>query len=402
MTINLIDLIKKEISLTDGTRNLTIRTESKNHQVYRIPLKYLFYNDQNGRIATWISKYNSDNTPLTLEDKELYNDVLHGFIKSANKNAFKNTKENIRKNGQKVAGVVLKNGRIIDGNRRFTCLRELAAEGEDRYFDAVILDTDMGISSKDIKRLELNLQHAEEKPVDYNPIDYLVDIYRDLVESDEKFTIAEYVENVNKPKSRVEKSLKKAILMVNFLEFINADGKYYIARELDLDGPLDEMVPILKKVGEEREEEVKNSLFTALLTSNTGDLTRRIREIGRDIIKTKNADDFIEEYEEIVEKVYEKLQNEEDVELATINEKISTNTELKEKSEVIIKKKIEKNRHETVRNKPIVLLNEALEKLEAIDEGIVSRMNEENKEEFGEVLQKIRETLDVYREKLNV
>ncbi|WP_434400427.1 hypothetical protein M1Q06_15140 [Planococcus sp. 11815] len=402
MTVDLIKLIDKDITVTDGTRNLTVKGETKNHKVYRIPLEYLFYNDQNGRIATWISKYNSDNNQLTLDDKEAYNDVLHGFIKGANAPAFNKTKTNIKMFGQKIAGVVLKNGRIIDGNRRFTCLREIAAEGEDCYFNAVILDTDAGISDKDIKRLELNLQHAEERPVDYDPIDNLVDIYRDL-ELNKTFTIPEYVHNVNKKKSEVEKTLKKAILMVEFLKFINAEGKYYIARELNLDGPLQEMVSILNRVNdEEMEEDIKNSLFAALITSASGDLTRHIRQIGKDIIKTKNAEKFIEEYEEIVEEVYEGLQEEDNVELSTINEKISTNTQLKEKSEDIIRKKVEQNRHETVRNKPVVLLNDALDALNAIDETFVSRMSEENKEEFEEVLQKIRETLNVYGDKLNV
>lgn len=400
MTINLIELIEKDITLTDGTRNLTVKGETKNHKVYKIPLEYLFYNDQNGRIATWISKYNNDNEPLSLDDMEYYNSVLHGFIKQANENAFEKTKKNIKMFGQKVAGVVLKNGRIIDGNRRFTCLREIAVEGEDCYFNAVILDTDAGISDRDIKRLELNLQHAEERPVDYDPIDNLVDIYRDL-EQNKTFTISEYVRNVNQTKTEVEKTLKKAILMVEFLDFINAKGKYYIARELNLDGPLQEMVGILNRLDEEKKEDVKSALFTALLTSQSGDLTRHIREIGKEIIKTKNAEKFIEEYEEIVEEVFEDLQDEEEVDLSTVNEKISTNTSLKEKSDNIIRKKIEQNRHETVRNKPIVLLNDALDALNAIDETVVSRMNEENREEFEEVLKKIRETLNVYGEKLN-
>ena len=54
--------------------------------------------------------------------------------------ALRNTKNNIEKFGQRVAGVVIKNGRIVDGNRRFTCLRELQRDsGKDYYFEAVVL-----------------------------------------------------------------------------------------------------------------------------------------------------------------------------------------------------------------------------------------------------------------------
>ncbi|MFP3822399.1 hypothetical protein SB658_27280, partial [Bacillus sp. SIMBA_008] len=77
------------------------------------------------------------------------------------------------------------------------------------YFEAVILNTTNGLTSKDIKRLELNLQHAEEKPVDYNPIDNLVDVYRDIIE-EETFTEAEYSNQTSKTKSEVTKLIKKA------------------------------------------------------------------------------------------------------------------------------------------------------------------------------------------------
>ncbi|PSL36229.1 hypothetical protein B0H99_10750 [Planomicrobium soli] len=401
MTINLLDLIGKDIAKTTGTRKLTIKGATKNYEVYRIPLNYLFYNDQNGRIATWISKHIAENKDLNLEDKETYNEILHNFIKDSNENALKKTKANIKLFGQRVAGVVLKNGRIIDGNRRFTCLRELAEEGGDYYFEAVILDTDSGISPKDIKRLELNLQHAEEQPVDYNPIDNLVDIYRDLV-LEKTFTVQEYATNVNEKKNDIEKLLKKATLMVEFLDFIDASGKYYIAREMNLDGPLQEILAIVNRVDEEKREDTKSALFTALLTSQGGDLTRYIRDIGKNIINTRNIDDFLEEYEEIVEKVYETFQEEEEVELKTINEKISTNKELKEKSSKTIEKKIDANRLENARSKPVELLNKALVALDAIDAEIVGRMDEENKQEFEDVLNKIEESINMFGRKLNV
>ena len=54
-------------------------------------------------------------------------------------------------------------------------------EGTNLYFEAVILDQAEGLSDTDIKRLELNLQHAEERPVDYDPIDNLVEVYSVIV-----------------------------------------------------------------------------------------------------------------------------------------------------------------------------------------------------------------------------
>jgi len=400
--INLIDLIGKDIAKTDGTRKLTIKGETKNYAVYKIPLKYLYYNDQNGRISTNISKYIDEHGSFNFDDLEGYNNIVHEFIVNSNKQALKDTKNNIKMFGQRLPGVVLKNGRIVDGNRRFTCLRELhSEEGKDYYFEAVILDTDNGISAKDVKRLELNLQHAEEKPVDYNPIDNLVDVYRDLVEN-EVFTVQEYATNTNKRVKEVEKLKTEAILMVEFLEFINAKGKYFIARDLKLDGPLQEIMSILNRVGEEEKEDVKNTLFAALITSNQGDLTRFIRNIGKDIIRTNRANEFMEEYEDITAELHDAFHEEEITDTNSISKIVASNPELKEESNKIIEKKIDATRTDAARNKPVDLLCRAFDSLDAIDPVAVSLMQDENKDEFKLILEKVQSTLKLLDEKVNV
>ena len=50
-------------------------------------------------------------------------------------------------------------------------------------------------SKKQIKMLELAIQHGEEKKVDYNPIDRLVGVYQDIVKT-RLLTIEEYAERV--------------------------------------------------------------------------------------------------------------------------------------------------------------------------------------------------------------
>lgn len=393
MTTNLIDLIGTAISQTDGSRKLTIKGETNNYTVYKIPLEYLYYNNQNGRISTWISQYTTEHGDLNPEDdKAAYNDILHEFIKKSNPQALKNTKNNIESFGQRVAGVVLQNGRIIDGNRRFTCWRELAKEGKECYFEAVILDESTGLLPKDIKRLELNLQHAEEKPVDYNPIDNLVDIYRDIV-INKDFTTAEYATNIGSTTTKVEKMLEKSKLMVDFLEFINAEGKYYIARDLNLDGPLQEIAGILRGISNnEDKDSIKHSLFTTLLM-RPNDSTRKIRDIGKEIIKSPNVNEYVEEYEETVEEVYNILNEEEAVDNKILSEKITSNDELQSSSNDITERYIDKNRLTKARKKPIMSLNTAFDTMDSIDNEAVSRMPKEDKEKFKATLRKIQSTI---------
>lgn len=402
---NLLELIGSDVSKTEGKLKLTIKGETKYYQVYKIPLNSPFYNDRNGRIATNISKYNDEIGALNTENIDSYNDVIHEFIVASNKQALLDTKKNIKDFGQRKAGVVLKNGRIIDGNRRFTCLRELAKEdGKDYYFEAVILDTDNGITEKDIKRLELNLQHAEEKPVDYNPIDNLVDIYKDLVEN-LIFTDQEYATSTNKKLREVEKLKAEAILMVEFLEFINVKGKYFIARDLKLDGPLQEMMSILKKVGDEQKQDVKYALFSAMITSENGDLTRHIRTIGNDVIKTDRVKEFLEEYEDVVEAVHDTLHEEEIPDMAKINQVLTNDKKIKEAKKTgnkIIDRQVEVNRTTAARNKPIDELGRAFDIVDNIDTTAVSHMNDLNQQELKEILDKLQAAVLLLNGKLNV
>ncbi|MDY0214436.1 MAG: hypothetical protein RBS24_02795 [Bacilli bacterium] len=121
-----------------ATKKLTFKGETKVFDVYKVPIDMLFYNDLNGRIATFISQYASEGKDITSLDNKTYNETIAEFIKnSATLARLKKTKEDIRQNTQKEVGVVLNDGRVIDGNRRFTCLRELFDETGDQKFELV-------------------------------------------------------------------------------------------------------------------------------------------------------------------------------------------------------------------------------------------------------------------------
>ncbi|KMY44027.1 hypothetical protein AC622_06990 [Bacillus sp. FJAT-27916] len=410
----------QSVKKTDGKRKLTIKNETKNYTVYRIPLNLLYYNDQNGRIATYISKYYTDGYTLekdTSEQLEKYNDALHTFIRESNPKAINMTKENIRRFGQRLPGVVLQDGRIIDGNRRYTCLRELKQEGEDVFFEAVILDTENGIDERDIKLLELNLQHGEERPVDYNPIDYLVDVYRDIVQN-KMFSIKEYAVSTNKKPREIEMAVKKSMLMVQFLEFMNAKGQYFIARDMDLDGPLQEMVSILNKdfkkmdfmelansYSEDKAIQsdflrIRNALFTAIFTNRNAkiDLTRYIREMGKSLIHSHNREVFLEEYEDVVEEVYESFQEEEKVTPQVVKEIGKKLEPVRNKGTVIINNKIMDTLVTEARKKPIDLLNQALADLKRIDIDQVNRLRGEDRKEFDKAVIQIRNLIEEFGE----
>ncbi len=206
-----MDLLKEGIEknyVIDAkqTKQLSISGKSRIYSVYSINLDQVFFNDQNDRIATWMSQYDMDNPnqPLDTLNREDYNQIIHSFIVESNKDAIKKTLKNIELIGQQEAGVVLSDGRIIDGNRRYTCLRELQEKtGKLQVFNAVILEHDIEHNAKDIKMLELMLQHGVDEKIDYTPIERIVGVYKDIVER-RLLSTKEYANSINQPEKIVK------------------------------------------------------------------------------------------------------------------------------------------------------------------------------------------------------
>ncbi|WP_214823961.1 hypothetical protein [Exiguobacterium sp. s28] len=400
--IDLSKQIRKDISLTEQKRKLTLKGETRVFDVYRIPLEHLVYNRRNGRIISWMNRVESEEEDISTLDKDEYNDKVEKMIIESNKVAFEKTKANIKNFGQRIPGVVLNDGTIVDGNRRFTCLRHLRRDhGMDVLFEAIILDPKEGLSDIDIKRLELNLQHGEERPVDYNPIDNLVDVYNDIVVN-EYFTEQEYALNTNKKLSEVKKMVEKAKLMVEYLEFINADGKFYLARELELDGPLQEMVGILKNEKDEEERiRVTDALFTALTISKNKDLTRYIRRIGNDILKAPNREAFLEEFDEIVYDVADAFQGKEKVDLEAMRQLNSEMKDLRDEAASLIDRRADETAISRAKMRPIDAFNTSLKTLDTIDMDHIGRLDQKNREEFIRLMGRMRGVLDSFEERLS-
>ena len=387
---------------TTATRKITLDGITANYPVYKVRLDWLYYNDKNDRIATWISKFKSENDGMipNLEDKDAYNDIVEDFIYQSNPEALKKTQKNIEMFEQREPGVVLNDGRIIDGNRRFTCLRRLSKENEKfNYFETVIIDRDLEADAKQIKMLELSIQHGEEKKVDYNPIDRLVGVYNDLIEN-KLLTEEEYARSANMTRQEVKKSERIAQLMVEFLEFINAPKKFYIARDLKIDGPLLEMPNMLNKcVTEEEKENLKIALFNNILMLPSGDITRFVRRFKK-VIGTKFQDEFLEEQKDLAEEVLEKLPEEGKVSLDIIRDDIRSDAEVQEKLNLSIDKFVEKSNKTKTLSQPLDLAEKSKSNLEDIDTNIIAKMAPESVDKFKKTLDELEQLINSIKENI--
>ena len=109
MNQDLNELIKNgDIEKTTLKKRLTIGGEPKDYPVYKFPLEYLYYNDQNGRINTVYHQYISNHGKLTPEiGDSKYNEIFERFIYESKKQALKNTQFYISEKGQQEPGVIL-------------------------------------------------------------------------------------------------------------------------------------------------------------------------------------------------------------------------------------------------------------------------------------------------------
>lgn len=388
---------------TEYTRKLTIDGHTESYQVYKIRLDQLFYNDQNDRIATWISKYKAENHIDNIDTIDVsYNDLIENFIYESNPKAIEKTKSNIELVGQREAGVVLNGGRIIDGNRRYTCLRQLHEKNAFfNHFEAVILERDIQENKKEIKLLELSIQHGEEGKVDYNPIDRLVGVYNDVIKN-ELITFDEYQKTVNESTASLNKKIVQAKLMVEFLDFINAPEQFYIARDLELDGPLSEVPSLLNRIKTEDEKEnLKLIIFSNLAMKPQGDITRFVRKI-KNVIDSNYFNEFIEEQLGYAEKTLEKLDGLPEITTKEINTHLRTDEELKNKMKESVEKFEIKTKKDSTRTRPLQDLQRCNLLLLSIDYRILSVLNDSEIEQFLEQLKKCEDEIQIIKNHLGM
>lgn len=283
---------------TGEKKKLSIRNQvDDKYDVYEIPLNCLYYNDQNGRINTLYKKYRAIHGLISPEpgDSE-YNRIFEQFIFESNDQAMKDTKMSIDEKSQQEPGVVLPDGRVIDGNRRFTALRMLERERNiPMYFNAVILPLDQKSKTdeKIIKELELDLQLGREERVSYDPIDRIFDVYNTIkvekIMNEDEYKKASGAKNTR----GINRDIRLAELIIKFIEIVSPGGnpidKFYLARDLKLDGPIEEIESTINKLKSNNVEATKDAVLTYLIASKVvdkqNDSTRIMREIKNNILK---------------------------------------------------------------------------------------------------------------------
>ena len=409
MNHDLNELIKNgNIEKTTLTKRLTIGGETKDYPVYKFPLEYLYYNDQNGRINTVYHQYISNHGKLTPEIGESkYNEIFEKFIFESKKQALKDTQVSISEKGQQEPGVILSDGRVIDGNRRFTALRRIQKETKiQQYFEAVILSFDISnkIDEKKIKELELDLQLGREERVSYDPIDRIFDVYN-TIEVQKLMTPEEYKKASGAGNTKgINKDLRLAKLIIKFLSIVapneNPIDKFYLARELKLDGPLEDIERTINKLKKDKEtitQNVLTILAVQIAKSEVGDrdITRKIRDVKYNILDNPEMKEhFISATDEHVDNIIDFFESNPIDQASDLKNNLNNNLEIAEISSKLLQttnRLSNKGQITANRRQSLVKLQEIRDTLEDLSSEDLKELHEEEFFEAKEILQEIRD-----------
>ncbi len=387
---------------TGNSERKFINGQNEDCPIYEVRVDKLHFNVQNGRIATFISRYQAEHPEGLPQDQTELDNLIAGMVEADNPKHLKTTMLDIKNKGQQQSAIILTNGVVIDGNRRFTCLRKLsAAENTLRMLRCCVFpDT---YDENAIKGLELEIQLGEDTKQEYDAISRLVDIDRWVNEG--RMTADEYAKHANMKQSEMKNSLAQIDMLKDFLEFCEAPGAFHIAQDLKLQGPIESLTTRLGKVkNKDDREEIKNAVFANLLCQTLGDRTREVREFIDNLI----ADDKLREEQldytvEVLERLEEKPG---DVVVTTeyLRDKFGSDTRLKEgmKASRTIARTKAVNRN--IKNGQVRSVRSALSSVNEVDVEILHKLETEQlanmQDGLQSLLEKAQEVLDAVQKAL--
>lgn len=387
---------------TDNSERKFIGGQNQDCPIYEVRVDKLHFNVQNGRIATFISRYQAEHPEGLPQDQTELDNLIADMVEADNPKHLKTTMLDIKNKGQQQSAIILTNGVVIDGNRRFTCLRKLsAAENTLRMLRCCVFpDT---YDENAIKGLELEIQLGEDTKQEYDAISRLVDIDRWVNEG--RMTAEEYAKHANMKQSKMKNCLAQIDMLKDFLEFCEAPGAFHIAQDLKLQGPIESLTNGLVKVkNKDKREEIKNAVFVNLMCQTFGDATRGVREFIDNLI----ADDKLrEEQQDYAVEVLERLaEKPEDVVVTTeyLRDAFGSDTRLKEGMKASRNVARAKAGNRKIKNGQVRAVRNALSDVNDVDVEILHKLEPEQlvdmQDGLQSLLEKAQEVLDVVQKTL--
>lgn len=399
---------------TSSTKQLVLGVETREYDVYKIPVDRLAYNLSNGRMYMEVKKFESEEDTkledLRKENIKRYNEEIENLIWSTNEERNAGTKDDIKKFGQLEAGVVLDDGTVIDGNRRFTCIRKLHREFPNderfKYFKAALVKVDgQEITRELLKKYELKVQFGVDEKLGYNTINMYMSIY-DLVEKSKTFDFTTVADLVGKKTNEITKIVNTCCLVDEFLEYVGKPGEYVLAEKYNVYWPLEPFGQYLKKneanLSDLEKAKRKSIFFDYLLTLDVELMTQNLRDglIKKIFSKPDETEKLIDKHNEIIgNKIHNIIDSTNDVETFIEQIKSLSSSDDAKEDETAYRDSLNKLTSKTQVDVPVKECKKALESLEGLNiKPLLNSDNEIAKKKLEEISEKIEKIIQVANE----
>lgn len=181
---SLIDAIKRDAA--EPTKEvIDFRDEYKQRfprTVYSIPIKYLRFRKNNGRIISDVESFEKEHNRILNEEDDETQELLRSFLLSNDKEKNEELKRSLSKNNQQQPAIITCDGFLINGNRRKMALEELyRSNNDDSQFEmmrVVILPDD--VTELEVQKIENRYQLQSEGKSEYQGLNRAIKIKRNI------------------------------------------------------------------------------------------------------------------------------------------------------------------------------------------------------------------------------
>ena len=209
--------------------------------VVEVPIEFLRFRKDNGRISSDVLSYEKNKEPLREESKNAQ-EILRGFLENKDPEKTIELTQNIKHNGQQQAAIITADGFLINGNRRKMALEKLFDKKNDekyKWMKVVILPGKNGEGGpptlKEIEQIENRYQLQSEGKSEYYNFDRALSIRRKVelgmsldeqLRDDPKFTDLSDKEFKREVKRYNEEFLAPLECIDEYLETLGRPGLY--------------------------------------------------------------------------------------------------------------------------------------------------------------------------------
>jgi hypothetical protein len=207
------------------THSVIIKGQSRDIQVYKIPLNLLFYNIKNGRFAAeYLELKENLGRNLNPEDPGDKMEIQKMLLGLDPKRSL-DLENDIRKFGQREPGICTFDGHVHNGNRRFSVLQNIVTAGDLHFNFLQVARLPAETDNQDLSLIETGIQFSKDIQLDYGPINTLLK-FKDCIDSGlSPLQLAKNIYGFKSEKEVLEK-LEILKLIVKYLKFIDCENRF--------------------------------------------------------------------------------------------------------------------------------------------------------------------------------